>query len=120
MSEELYGNGIYLDESFDLSVDNTGDLRSSKGVNELEKDLSFRMADELSDLLGSPEGRNFGPKLRSRAKSIALDDERVETVIDSRVSVNKIENTPESNDAEYELILPVVATTEQTELVINL
>ncbi len=119
MSEELYGNGVYLDENFDFELGPSGDLRMSRGLSELEKDLSFQMVISLSPLIGMRATKNFEVKLRDRATKVALADERIESVEKDNVVVRETTELSAQN-IEYEIVLPVFASGEQQQLVFNL
>lgn len=42
-----YGSGPRLDRYFDFTIDQTGDVDASSGIDELRKDLAFRIAGAL-------------------------------------------------------------------------
>lgn len=87
MSERL-GTGISLDESLDLGVDPSGDIESSSGPAELEKDLAVQMIIGLDKYIGEPPSGNIEAKVAGSAKEIALNDPRVISVRDDSIIVN--------------------------------
>lgn len=113
MSENL-GAGFYLDQSFDLSVDETGDMKSASGISELEKDLSLQMAFQLREYLGTPPSENIKSKVASDAITLAELDTRVDSVESIDVNYNDDHTTimlemsvrTNTND-EYRLVIEV-------------
>lgn len=89
---ENFGSGIYLDEDFDFSVDETGDTRSTSGTNELEKDLSVNLAITLDQFIGAPLTGNTETKASDRTIRTVLADDRVRNVVNDSVSVSSDEN----------------------------
>ena len=86
MSDD-FGAGIALDEQFDFTVDSTGDIDSTSGVEELQKDLAFQMVVNLDQYLGQPETPNLEAKVSRTVKNVALGDERIQSVSDDSISV---------------------------------
>lgn len=88
MTEEL-GAGIALDETLDFSINGSGDIASTSGAEELEKDLSFQLLIILSDFKGQP----LRPETESEIKSLTVDtissDVRVDEVDRGSVEVEK-------------------------------
>jgi hypothetical protein len=39
---ESFGSGISLDEKLDFEVDETGDIKAERGIDELQRTLRFR------------------------------------------------------------------------------
>lgn len=77
-----FGSGPSLSEDLDLRVDATGDILASDGLEELEKDLSFR-------LLVAFENTTFGvldpgarEDIRVTARGAITADPRIDTVSD--------------------------------------
>lgn len=98
MSSE-YGNGIGLDENFDLQIDTTGDIGSSSDIFELKKDLSVRVAGALmygdgierpasvaSGAIGKPTDPGLRNDIGQAVSSILTDDERIDSVSTMSVS----------------------------------
>lgn len=115
LDQYLYGNGIFLDEDFDFDVDETGDIRASKGTDELEKDLAFQMAIALDPIIGQPPSQSTEAKLINRATAVALSDNRIESVDEDNVEVREIELS--RRDVEYEITLPISSSQTVQELV---
>ncbi len=86
MSENL-GSGVFLDERFDFSVDPTGDLKSTSGLNELQKDLAFQMVINLEQFIGQPPTGNLQEKVAGTAKRVAEADSRVRYVLEGDTEV---------------------------------
>jgi hypothetical protein len=74
------GSGVGLDESFDFEVGSTGDLKSTEGVEELEKDLAFQMVLGLDEFIGRRPTAALPERVARRASDIAEADPRVEFV----------------------------------------
>jgi hypothetical protein len=77
---DRFGEGLYLDDQLDFSVDPSGDLQSASGVNELQKDLSFQMIFNLEDFIGKPPSGNIEAKIINIASKVAIADSRVTSV----------------------------------------
>jgi hypothetical protein len=114
MSERFFGSGLYLDNTFDLDVGQTGDLRSVEGVDELQKDLAFQLTILLDDLVGQP----LDPETEAQVKSITIDvltsDNRVEDVDRSGITVRK----PRRDTITIQT--PVIADNETRDLVFEI
>lgn len=114
MSEE-YGAGVALDRSLDFVVDHTGDIKSSFGLDELEKDLAFQMQRYLSDYLGQPVTNNLRSQVRADVSAIAAADNRIESALKEDVSVEwnerrrkiEISMIVTANDEEQRLVFEV-------------
>lgn len=102
MVQEL-GSGIALDEEWDFSINATGDLEATQGVDELEKDLAFFTATELQERIGRPISKNALKKVEITVGQIASDDPRVEEV--QEVNASKTEN---EGDYRVELVVRTV------------
>lgn len=75
-----FGSGIALSQGLDLQITPAGDLETVDGLDELEKDLSFRLIDALTSLSVqtlTPETRD---DVRATVKGVLVADLRVETV----------------------------------------
>jgi hypothetical protein len=107
MSEDNLGAGIALDQNFDFSTGPTGDLSATSGKEELQKDLSVLMAQNLQEYLGQPPTTETKVDIKSDAIDIALADSRVIGVNRDAVSVEIVDRE------EISLSLPVVTNTEQ-------
>jgi hypothetical protein len=89
MPEDSLGSGLYLDQTLDFDINTTGDLRSSSGSAELEKDLSFQLLIILDGVKGQP----LTPALRADVKDLTtntlLSDSRVQSVDQGSMQVSK-------------------------------
>jgi len=113
MADE-FGSGIALDQQFDLSVDSTGDIEATSGVNELQKDLAFNMVLNLERFLGEPPSGNLNTRVADIASRVALADVRVASVSDDiSVSFNEtrdeitIKMSVRTSDGEQNLVFDV-------------
>jgi len=110
-----FGSGIHLDEKFDFSVGNTGDLKSEDGLEELQKDLSIQMVIGLDQYLGQPPGGNLEAKIINKVITIANADPRITSVVESSIDVQfnssrdelTIKMTVRTSDGEQNLIFDV-------------
>jgi len=111
MAEEDLGAGIYLDRTLDFEVGGTGDLRTTSGGEELEKDLSFQLLIVLDEL----KGQRLTPETEANIKSLTVDtitsDVRVEAIDRGSIQVRKpgrnslrIDAFVTTTDSEYELV----------------
>lgn len=116
MTEEELGSSQKLDQSFDFVIDSTGDIDSTIGLDELEKDLSVQMAFYLSVYLGEPPTNQTKAEVRRTVSNVAIADARIVDVdqenivvewdrglreLTVEVSVTTITNT------EYDLVFNV-------------
>jgi len=114
MADE-FGSGIFLDEQFDFSVGSTGDLKSTNGLNELQKDLAFKMVLNLEQFLGQPPSGNLEAKVADVASRVAVADVRVNSVVEDSIDVQFNETRDEltvklavrTDDGEQNLIFDV-------------
>ena len=86
-----FGTGIALDEEFDLSLDQTGDIATTTGTDELEKDLALNTAIELNEYIGSPPTATTKSDITRDTRITLLEDERVLSVDPETIDVT-IEN----------------------------
>jgi len=116
MSEEELGAGQYLDQNLDFSVDETGDVRSAYGIEELEKDLSFQMIASLSQFLGERPTPELEADIKRMAYRVAAADVRVSAVDRQGIDVEWEESMKQMNvsmsvtttvDEEYSLVFNV-------------
>lgn len=114
MPEENLGSGLYLDQTLDFDPNETGDLRTTSGSEELQKDLAFQLLIVLQDYIGPP----LTPGTRSEIKSLTVDtitsDVRVDSVDRGSMRVQKV--NPES----IRISVVVTADGEREDLVFNL
>jgi hypothetical protein len=115
MSEENLGSGQFLDQSLDLEVGSTGDIKTVSGREELEKDLAFQMIFSLEPYTGQPPTPEIEAEVKRIAYRVAIADVRVTAVDRENITVNW--NTREK---ELDATVPVTTTTdEQYDLVFN-
>ena len=95
---ERFGSGIHLNSNdsgglqWDLDVDESGDLRSSSGLDELQKDVSFRSAEALEDVIGhhlTPTAMN---RVRSTIRDVLETEDRIERIV--RMDVSRVGGQP--------------------------
>jgi hypothetical protein len=110
-----YGNGIYLDDEFDFEIDASGDIRPSRGIDELEKDLAFFSYQELSETIGRQRSPRTLAIIKDRTQRVLLNDPRVDGVIgdvtvyypESERNQVEVSATVSTVDGEQELVFPV-------------
>jgi hypothetical protein len=111
--EVLLGAGQELDTSFDFTVDGTGDISSSRGSEELEKDIAFNTALFLQPLVGGVLTNRVKTDIIETVISVAEEDDRVRAVFEESISV---EETREGG-IRVSLAVDTISTVE--DLVIN-
>lgn len=94
MADE-FGSGIFLDEQFDFSVGSTGDLENTSGIDELQKDLAFKMVLNLEQFLGQPPSGNLTAKVADVASRVAIADVRVDSVVEDSIDIQFSETRDE-------------------------
>jgi hypothetical protein len=104
-----FGAGPKLTQDWDFEIDETGDIRSVSGLDELGKDLAFASSILLEVKRGLPQSPETNKKIESQARSIALADVRIDRVEYVEVT------TADNNTAE--IVMVVVTDNEQQELV---
>lgn len=87
-AKKYFGSGPALDRQLDLVVNPTGDLKKEEGIDELKKDLAIQMMISLSTFLGRPPSGNLQAKISNTVKRVALDDERINSVVEGSVDVS--------------------------------
>lgn len=112
--DDALGAGPALDETFDFTVSSDGDVESSSGLEELQKDLAFQMAFLLRDFEGEPLTPDVLSDIRSIARRAALSDERVTSVNDNNFRVEQDENET------ITITMTIGTTFEERELVVTL
>ena len=114
MPEDNLGSGLYLDQNLDFDPSTTGDLRTTSGSEELQKDLAFQLLIVLDDYIGPP----LTPGTRSEIKSLTVDtilsDSRVTSIDRGAMTVSK----PNPESIRIEAF--VTADGSNHELVFNL
>lgn len=77
-----FGSGIELDQDLDLVVSPSGDIATVEGVDELKKDLSYRLIYVLDGRGGQVFTADAKKRLKARIRGVLLDDDRVTDVTD--------------------------------------
>lgn len=113
-NEEVFGAGIALDESMDIVVDNTGDLDATYGIDELEKDLAFRLKIRMEGDLGSRLTKTQEKILSVKSSRIVQQDPRIDGVDNVTAQSNSLRDEMEisidvlANDGTtYSFVVPV-------------
>lgn len=108
-----FGAGPYLTRDLDFELTTTGDLRVSRGADELEKDIGLQSLIELDGV----EGRRQTPKTRaiikSRLKTVFNQDPRIGEIID--IQIRFIQNLD-----TVQIAAQVVADNTEQELVFTI
>lgn len=125
-----FGNGVYLDEILDLDVDESGDVRGSRGPSELRKDLSFFLIRALetgegistpeniadNGVIGEPLTRGTLTDIELASKNVIGADPRIDSVIlvsaeesdeDDEFVVLDIETVIDDETESFEFVIPV-------------
>ena len=87
---EQLGKGIGLQEAdndpltrtWDIEIGGDGDIAIAAGVDELEKDISFKVARVIETSRGQNITRNFLARVESVVENIMNRDERIREVIE--------------------------------------
>lgn len=114
MVEQNLGSGLYLDEDLDLTVDELGDIETSFGIEELQKDLSFQLIFVLDPYIGQPLTTDVVSQVRSKTVDTVTADTRVDSVDRGSMTVRKPD--PESITIQ----LNIFADGSEEELVFTL
>lgn len=80
-----FGAGPYLTRDLDFQVTTTGDLRVSRGVDELEKDIALQSLIKLDGIQGRRQTPKTRSVIKSRLKTVFNQEPRIERIIDIRV-----------------------------------
>lgn len=86
-----YGSGISLDENLDMEIDSTGDIQSTDGLSELQKDIAWQSTFSLQRFLGSSPTDEVEVQALNTATLVAEADSRVDTVIPEKSTVSFVE-----------------------------
>jgi len=120
-----YGSGPTLDEDFDFTVDETGDIQCTNQVGfetaELEKDLAFTIARRIDLEVGSRTTPAQQASIKSLVRNIILRDSRIARILDVNIEqLEKLEDGSTFIDG-YEISARVVGTDDdvQQELIIE-
>jgi hypothetical protein len=103
MSDE-FGAGIALDEDLDFTISGTGDLGTTDGLDELEKDLSFQLTFSLRQHLGERRGENLKAEVKNTAKQVVELDSRVREFNESRSTVT----FPDRGTESIKITIPII------------
>ena len=87
---QLLGKGIALQETdgdpltttWDIEIGGDGDIAIVAGVDELEKDISFKVARVIETSRGQSITRNFLARVESVVENVMNRDERIREVIE--------------------------------------
>ena len=120
-----YGSGPTLDEDFDFTVDETGDIKCTNQVGfetaELEKDLAFTIARRIDLEIGSRTTPAQQAAVKSLVRNIILRDSRIARILD--VDIEQLEELEDGSTFidGYEISARVVGTDDdvQQELIIE-
>ena len=92
LEEEIQrlGKGISLQDAdndpltttWDIEIGGDGDIAISAGVDELEKDISFKVARVIETSRGQNITRNFLARVESVVENVMNRDERIREVIE--------------------------------------
>lgn len=107
-----FGAGIFLDSDLDFEVDESGDIRTTSGASELEKDLAFFVISVLNDRRGQRIDNRTLREIELITEDVLDRDPRVD-------SVSNVEARDVSGRNTIELIAKVIADTGEQELVIE-
>jgi hypothetical protein len=114
IQEQNIGGGIALNKDFDLMIDDTGDIKTITGVDEVKKDISYNITENLQEILGKPKTKESAYE----AKRVCYD------TVDSYANVGGIEairigfgNIVDDFDLAIEMIITI--NDEQKELVVT-
>ena len=100
------GKGIALQETdddplirtWDIEIGGDGDIAIAAGVDELEKDISFKVARVIETSRGQNITRNFLARVESVVENVMNRDERIREVIE----VTAVEDDDESDQYNVE------------------
>lgn len=115
---ERFGGGIYLTNNaddppnWDFQVDESGDIRTVRGQDELHKDVAYGTAIRVGFLIGeraTPETRN---KIKQRVRTTLNQESRVDSITSISVrdaDTDKIEVVviARANEDEVEFVFEV-------------
>jgi hypothetical protein len=101
---EAFGAGIALDEDFDFSVNETGDLKTVSGRAELEKDLSFQLSFFLRRHIGELVSENLKAEVKNTAKEIVELDTRVREFREANSTVT----FPDRSSNTISITVPII------------
>ena len=86
--------GLALDEHFDLVFDSSGDAASAVGINEVQKDIAFIIANTIEDSsIGELVRPNDTLQLETKIEQNVASHDLIDTVRTVRVSQNHRRDT---------------------------
>lgn len=122
---EHYGAGVYLSggtglddrDVWDLDVDESGDVRTVDGVDELRKDVAFRSARRIQEdgIIGTPLTPTTRNRLRSLIRETINNEPRLSRIVSmdcrceiaSNSNALKVDVQVTTNEEELDLIFEV-------------
>lgn len=114
-----FGSGIHLDSTpgessydWDFVVDETGDLKTSSGLDELLKDVAFITARRIQTQIGEPTSPTTLNRIDAIVKETLREEPRVDRIM-------RVEVTQSNNKNQVNISANVVASGEQQELVFS-
>lgn len=110
-----YGGGIFLTKDWDFEVNNTGDIRTISGLDELEKDVAFQLASNLDQFIGSRITNEQANDIAIETQQQLSADPRIAAVLDLTVqfpdgdpdTVEVIATVRDTEGDEQELVFEV-------------
>lgn len=89
----VYGSGPLLTSNFDFNVTPQGDIETTSGFSELEKDIALRVANTLEEQgLGSINTVTRQEDLRIAVGNIITDDPRIVNLVDIDIEQDEDNN----------------------------
>lgn len=76
-----FGAGVFLTQDLDFEVTNTGDIRTTRGTSELEKDMAIQSIVGLTEFGGRKQTPQTRARLRARVTDILIADPRINDVV---------------------------------------
>lgn len=75
-----FGSGIDLDRDLDLVITPAGDISNTDGLDELQKDLSYKMIETMDGRTGAALNKDTRAHYKSVATGVLRSDPRVDQV----------------------------------------
>jgi len=117
-----YGSSPVLTQEFDLEIDSTGDILCTSQTidpfDEIEKDLSFKLASELDELIGTSMKPTQKALLETAVRDIVSRDPRIERIIN--IDVTELRDTPSGRGLAVALDVDIINATLDEPLIIQL
>lgn len=115
---ENFGGGMYLTNNndlpplWDLDVDESGDIRTVTGVEELQKDIAYATRIRMEDVRGNPRTPAAVTRVEAIVRQSLQDDVRISRIINvSAREVNsdevEVSASAEANGDEVNLVFSV-------------